>query len=332
MRKMAAMILSIGIVFSTMNISAQETGWNKSSEGKWNYVLEDGSLKKGWLLTDNWYYFNHNGEMLTGWQRIEGKQYYFYENGKMATGIIQVNGLNYELSSDGVYRGSKQVKGARLSGYENVDKAVLETIQQIIEPGMSEIEEIQALNQFMSDHVTYTSGYATVSVGSIKGRHIDEMGKLAEGLNEVQSWDSINKSFQYYAWAYDTLLDGKGVTINYNALFNTLADALGYRSSVLDGYYEGVGRQTSLLWWKGKWLMMDTQLNDTEENEASDKGFLVDYDEQTSFKAPVIDNYFDLNNSKTQFEQNWEYNLKKNPEIMKKSALMNYQENIYYKK
>lgn len=58
------------------------TGWVRDSKtGKWYFMNENtGILVTGWHLDNrdkHWYYLNQNGEMLLGWQNINGKYYYF---------------------------------------------------------------------------------------------------------------------------------------------------------------------------------------------------------------------------------------------------------------
>jgi hypothetical protein len=61
-----------------------QVGWYKQ-DGKWRYVLASGKDAKGWqaLAAKNgmhWYYFNDAGNMLTGWQEINGEWYFLDED------------------------------------------------------------------------------------------------------------------------------------------------------------------------------------------------------------------------------------------------------------
>lgn len=68
----------------------------------------DGSYAVGWMrIVGTWYYFNGNGEMLTGFQNIDGKLYYFDEGsgvrrGSMCTGPRVINGKLYNIDANGV--------------------------------------------------------------------------------------------------------------------------------------------------------------------------------------------------------------------------------------
>ena len=54
--------------------------------GKWRYWLTEGEYYCGdWLRDgDDWYYFEKNGDAVTGWREIKGNWFYFYENCKLA--------------------------------------------------------------------------------------------------------------------------------------------------------------------------------------------------------------------------------------------------------
>ena len=115
-------------------IAADQVGWIQDGSS-WNFRYPDGTYhKNGWLFLENqWYFFNANGYMLTGWQQSNGKWYYlkpyaggpmgsmakgwnyindkwYYMNpgdiaglpeGAMVTGWLTVNGKQYYLSDSG---------------------------------------------------------------------------------------------------------------------------------------------------------------------------------------------------------------------------------------
>lgn len=95
-----------------------QNGWIQEN-GKW-YYLDEGERTTGWSngygttkrnKRDNdgsfvvvgqveWFYFDSNGVMQTGWKQIDGKWYYFYGNGLMAHDTT-ISG--YKLGSNGAW-------------------------------------------------------------------------------------------------------------------------------------------------------------------------------------------------------------------------------------
>ena len=65
----------------------------------------DGEMVTGWYQyepTGNWYLFNQNGIMLTGWQKIGGEWYYLRSDGSMAGNAwVQSSGKWYYLTGSG---------------------------------------------------------------------------------------------------------------------------------------------------------------------------------------------------------------------------------------
>lgn len=84
--------------------------WNGSSQ--WYRFNKEGYMATGWYLdTDGNWYFLHNvsdgtqGHMYTGWHQISGKWYYFRENAGGPMGSLVVNGTTpdgYQADGDGV--------------------------------------------------------------------------------------------------------------------------------------------------------------------------------------------------------------------------------------
>ena len=78
-------------------------GWVKKDE-RWTYFYSDGTSPKEKFETidQEKYYFDKDGWMVTGWQKIEDKWYYFDTSGKMLTGWQWVNGSCYFMDESGV--------------------------------------------------------------------------------------------------------------------------------------------------------------------------------------------------------------------------------------
>lgn len=76
--------------------SIKDTWYYDSAYGKNYYFDQDGNMITGWLnLNNNWYYLNLDGSMATGWQHIGYYWYYLDYDGKMRTGWLK--------DSDGKY-------------------------------------------------------------------------------------------------------------------------------------------------------------------------------------------------------------------------------------
>ena len=68
----------------------------------WYYFDLNGNKVTGWLYIDNiWYYLDTEGKMLTGFQDIAGQRYYFNSSGYMLTGWQQIDGKYYYFDASG---------------------------------------------------------------------------------------------------------------------------------------------------------------------------------------------------------------------------------------
>lgn len=69
----------------------------------WYYLNADGTMLTGWLKDgERWYYFKSNGTMQTGWLIYQNSKYYFDETGVMITGIKTIDGKSYKFTDKGV--------------------------------------------------------------------------------------------------------------------------------------------------------------------------------------------------------------------------------------
>ena len=68
----------------------------------WYYFDLNGNKVTGWLYIDNiWYYLDTEGKMLTGFQDIAGQRYYFNDAGYMLTGWQLIEGKYYYFDEEG---------------------------------------------------------------------------------------------------------------------------------------------------------------------------------------------------------------------------------------
>lgn len=76
------------------------TGWKKVN-GSWYFFDSSGAMKTGWVFTGgNWYYMSNSGEMKTGWVSYNGNWYYMNGSGEMQHGVIQDSSYNYYALKD----------------------------------------------------------------------------------------------------------------------------------------------------------------------------------------------------------------------------------------
>lgn len=281
-------------------------GWYEDANNCW-YMLDwsTGAMKTGWVASgSDWYYMNPaNGIMQTGWQKINGDWYYMQTSGSKAgailTGTQFVDGVKQNFDESGKIIN----KGEPLrSHYKVLDDLVDEILAEIIKPSMSEREELRAIHDWICNNISY-GGTGTVI------NYVD-IGKRDDGKEDVPAWGTSNKAHFNYQHAYLTLSSQKGVCDGYVQAFNVLADALGYKTSVMQGQYDGNGHGVSLVWYDGEWLLMDCQLDDSVEGKILDIGFLKKYDNQSNF---VYDgNYFEWNLPEDDFIQNARFNWEMN--------------------
>lgn len=82
------------------------------SKKNYYYFNHVGEMQTGWQkINNNWYYFNSVGEMQIGWKKLNYKGnnnwYYFESNGKMKTGWLKYKEKWYYFNNDGTMIYSK---------------------------------------------------------------------------------------------------------------------------------------------------------------------------------------------------------------------------------
>ena len=78
----------------------------KNKYGEWKgtqFQREDGSLVTNDFVVskEKTYYFDSDGNMVTGWQEIGGARYYFNQDGVMCIGWQEIDGKKYCFENDG---------------------------------------------------------------------------------------------------------------------------------------------------------------------------------------------------------------------------------------
>lgn len=80
-----------------------QSGWFRA-DGNWYCTNDDGSMKTGWAASkDKWCYLDETTGIMkkNEWVTVDGKTYYFNINGEMVTGSRYVDGTKYIFNSDG---------------------------------------------------------------------------------------------------------------------------------------------------------------------------------------------------------------------------------------
>ncbi|MGI5959281.1 MAG: hypothetical protein ACOX60_07700 [Massiliimalia sp.] len=77
-------------------------GWQKVGN-TWYYMNRSGEMQTGWVFVNNqWYYLSENGAMVTGWVYSGGRWYYMNNDGSMHFGWLNWAGYWYHLDSHGM--------------------------------------------------------------------------------------------------------------------------------------------------------------------------------------------------------------------------------------
>lgn len=88
--------------------------WIQSS-GRWWYRHADGSYtRSGWeYIGSKWYYFDQNGWMVTGWQKVKGSWYYMESKGAMVnSGWKWINSKCYYFDKNGKMAANTWIDGS----------------------------------------------------------------------------------------------------------------------------------------------------------------------------------------------------------------------------
>ena len=92
-----------------------QNGWVLNKDNTWNYLLESGTKKTGWLNSNGaWYYLKSDGVMATGWVNNNGIWYYLDALGTMKTGWIDDNKTWYYCNTSGAMLSNTTIDGYTL--------------------------------------------------------------------------------------------------------------------------------------------------------------------------------------------------------------------------
>jgi hypothetical protein len=86
---------------TTDNSIPTTAGWVQNVDNTWNYILENGIKKTGWLDNNGtWYFLNSEGIMKTGWINDNGTWYFCNASGAMLSNTT-IDG--YQLGANGAW-------------------------------------------------------------------------------------------------------------------------------------------------------------------------------------------------------------------------------------
>ncbi len=159
-KKLAALVLAGMMSMSTLAMTVSADKWVAVSNG-YKYQYDNGKYaKKGWLtigknkyyikqngfratgmvkITEtenkkkvtNYYYFDEDGAMQTGWQEIDGKKYYFNsKTGRRVTNkTVKIGSYSYKFDKNGVWNGKVYDKTGKKDVTKSVDKEKLTAVK-----------------------------------------------------------------------------------------------------------------------------------------------------------------------------------------------------------
>lgn len=109
-----------GSISTNLVSNAKISQWTNNN-GKWQYNDFMGNLlKNAWYYDRNYgktYYFNNEGNMVTGWVAYNNSWYYLDESGAMVTGWFKdLNGNWYYLYETGAMAKNTTINGYKLNG------------------------------------------------------------------------------------------------------------------------------------------------------------------------------------------------------------------------
>ncbi|EKQ50545.1 MULTISPECIES: cadherin-like beta sandwich domain-containing protein [unclassified Clostridium] len=95
----------------------KNTWYYDKNYGKTYYFDKDGNMVTGWLLNSGvWYYLDQSGAKITGWKQLGANWYYLDSDGKMKTGWFKdITGKWYYLDQSGAMVSSGTVDGYKLA-------------------------------------------------------------------------------------------------------------------------------------------------------------------------------------------------------------------------
>lgn len=240
---MMGIIASSLIAVAPMKANAE---WKQDNTGWW--YTEGNSYATGWRsISDQWYYFNDNGYMKTGWvydydSEVYGsdyKKYYMNQDGTMRKEPITIDGIIYTFDNSG-----KCINES--SDFKLISNTILEFRGQlynykkytdfmgVYSQSDDEILETYGVmrkeSPFEKYHYIIEPQSGSTGVGDRKNVYIKD-GKVLEGDIQADNgewyyidafggegisygWRNIDGMWKYYDWSDGHQIYGNNVSIN----------------------------------------------------------------------------------------------------------------------
>ncbi|EIF2807640.1 MAG: L,D-transpeptidase family protein [Clostridium perfringens] len=174
------------------------------------YAESSGVLSnyKGWKkIDDEWYYFNGNGTLKTGWLSLGGKRYYLNDqDGNMVIGALAIEGKQYYFNSNGeLIKKTGWLKG------KNLETGGICWYYFDEEGNLQKgFKNIDGVNYYFTENGFMATGVQNVKQkdGNYKLMLFSENGKFIDKAGWYEVKDSSNDSSWYYINSDYTLATG----------------------------------------------------------------------------------------------------------------------------
>lgn len=192
------------------------SGWQEINGAKY-YFSKKGVMKTGWMEEkEAKYYFDETGMMCLGWLSLDGEKYYFDQDGKMVTGEQKIGAKKCVFAEDGKLESSE-------GGIDPNRPMVALTFDDGPGPRTDELLEVLEKNNARATFFM---------LGEKAGRYGDTVKKMADIGCELgnHSYDHTNL----------TKLDDKGIQAQMGDTNNVLVQAAGQRATVMRPPYGAI--------------------------------------------------------------------------------------------
>ena len=218
-KKWLSVLMALLVIISCTSL-VMAAGLTKGSDGKWHYVLSNGNYAKNtWMtVSGSKYYFDGNGNGVTGFYTVSGKKYYF----DTSSAKMQKNVWKKNASGKWLYFGTV---GEAVNGWLTLNSNKYYFVNYFMVTGWNKISGANYYfdsngrmqkNCWVSGHYLGSNGKALTGWQTLSGYRyfFDGNGKMYTGLKTVGSymyyfdtsngkmlknaWKSINGNFYYF--------------------------------------------------------------------------------------------------------------------------------------